>query len=164
MFPGVCPCFLTTALTQPCFQWHRLLSSNASTRWEMKIRRTGSSPEPGMEITTARSWVWHAHHWATLMWDQGFGILCGVIIRKKVFRIVLHQHFQCFDYMSSSLIYILELHRRKFLTYCLMKTLWKIIKFLCYVMEFKRHSLLDFPTMLFFSFVVQNLKISLEAT
>ena len=32
MFPGVCPCFLTTALTQTSFQWHRLLSSNASTK------------------------------------------------------------------------------------------------------------------------------------
>ena len=36
-------------------------------------------------------------------------------------------------YMSSSLIYILEIHRRKFQTLRLMKTLWKIITcFLCY--------------------------------
>ena len=32
MFPGVSSCFLTTALTQPSFQWHRLLSWNASTK------------------------------------------------------------------------------------------------------------------------------------
>ena len=30
-------------------------------------------------------------------------------------------------YMSRLLIYIMEIHRRKFQTYCLMKTLWKII-------------------------------------
>ena len=36
-------------------------------------------------------------------------------------------------YMSSSLIYILEIHRRKFETQCLMKTLWKIFTYLlCY--------------------------------
>ena len=34
-------------------------------RWEAKIRRKESSPQLGIEFTTTRSWVWHAHHWAT---------------------------------------------------------------------------------------------------
>ena len=33
-------------------------------RWEAKIRRKESSPQPGIELTTTRSWVGHAHHWA----------------------------------------------------------------------------------------------------
>ena len=34
-------------------------------RWEAKIRRKESSPQLGIELTTTRSWVWHAYHWAT---------------------------------------------------------------------------------------------------
>ena len=34
-------------------------------RWEAKICRKEKSPQPGIELTTTRSWVWHAHHWAT---------------------------------------------------------------------------------------------------
>ena len=35
-------------------------------RWEAKIRRKESSPQPGIKLTATRSWVRHAHHWATL--------------------------------------------------------------------------------------------------
>ena len=34
-------------------------------RWEAKIRRKEKSPQPGIGLVTARSWVRHAHHWAT---------------------------------------------------------------------------------------------------
>ena len=34
-------------------------------RWEAKIHRKEKSPQPGIELTTTRSRVWHAHHWAT---------------------------------------------------------------------------------------------------
>ena len=34
-------------------------------RWEVKIRRKEKSPQPGIELTTTRSWVGCAHHWAT---------------------------------------------------------------------------------------------------
>ena len=34
-------------------------------RWEAKIRRKEKSPQPGIELATTRSWVRHAHHWAT---------------------------------------------------------------------------------------------------
>ena len=33
-------------------------------RWEAKIRQKEKSPQPGIELTTYRSWVRHAHHWA----------------------------------------------------------------------------------------------------
>ena len=33
-------------------------------RWEAKIRRKESSPQPGIEFTSTRSWVRHAHRWA----------------------------------------------------------------------------------------------------
>ena len=35
-------------------------------RWEAKIRRKEKSPQPGIELTTTRLWVRHAHHWTTL--------------------------------------------------------------------------------------------------
>ena len=34
-------------------------------RWEAKIRRKGSSPQPGIKLTTTRSRVQHTHQWAT---------------------------------------------------------------------------------------------------
>ena len=34
-------------------------------RWEAKICRKEKSPQPVIELTTTRSWVLHAHHWAT---------------------------------------------------------------------------------------------------
>ena len=34
-------------------------------RWEAKICRKEKSSQPGIELTTTRSWVRHAHHWAT---------------------------------------------------------------------------------------------------
>ena len=62
VFPG----FLTPVLTQlflskaTDYFSHMLLQ-----RWEAKIRRKEKSPQPGIELTTTRSWVRHAHHWAT---------------------------------------------------------------------------------------------------
>ena len=48
------------------FQSHRLLFSDMLLqRWEPKIQRKEKSPQPGIELTTTRSWVRHAHHWAT---------------------------------------------------------------------------------------------------
>ena len=34
-------------------------------RWEAKIRWKESSPQPGIELRTTRSWVRQAHHWTT---------------------------------------------------------------------------------------------------
>ena len=34
-------------------------------RWEAKIRQKESSPQPRIKLTTTRSWVRQAHHWAT---------------------------------------------------------------------------------------------------
>ena len=34
-------------------------------RWEAKIRWKEKSPQPGIELTTTRSSVRHAHHWPT---------------------------------------------------------------------------------------------------
>ena len=34
-------------------------------RWEAKIRQKQISPLSGLELTTTRSWVCHAQHWAT---------------------------------------------------------------------------------------------------
>ena len=51
-------------------------------------------------------------------------------------------------YMRSMFIYILKIHRRSFKQRS-MKILWKISTS-CYVMEFKHHSSLDIPTILFF--------------
>ena len=34
-------------------------------KWKAKIRQKEKSPQPGIELTTTRSLVRHAHHWAT---------------------------------------------------------------------------------------------------
>ena len=41
-------------------------------RWEAKIRRKEKSPRLGIELTTTRSRVRHAHHWATQagVWER----------------------------------------------------------------------------------------------
>ena len=55
VFPGF--------LTQLSFESHRLLFSHAllEVRGE-KIRRKESSRQPGLKLTTTRSWVRHAPH------------------------------------------------------------------------------------------------------
>ena len=40
-------------------------------RWEAKIHRKEKSPQPGIKLTTSRSWVRHAHHWATWVGQRG---------------------------------------------------------------------------------------------
>ena len=57
----------TPVLTQLSFQSHRLHFSHASAevRGDNTPRRKESSSQPGIELTTTRSWVWCAHHWAT---------------------------------------------------------------------------------------------------
>ena len=47
-----------------CVSW---LSNMLLQRWEVKIRRKQSSPHTGIERTTTRSWIRHAHHWAIRM-------------------------------------------------------------------------------------------------
>ena len=34
-------------------------------KWEAKIRQKEKSPHLGIKLTTTRSWIGHAHHWAT---------------------------------------------------------------------------------------------------
>ena len=72
-----------------CVSWLSLTSTNTTflskatdyfshmllQRWEAKIRRKESSSQPGIELTTTRLWVRHAHHWATragrrMPWDE----------------------------------------------------------------------------------------------
>ena len=62
-----------------CVSWLSLISTNTTflskatdyfshmllQRWEVKIRRKDSSPQLDIELTTTRSWVRHAHHYAT---------------------------------------------------------------------------------------------------
>ena len=66
MFPGVCPCFLTTALTQPSFQWPDYFPQmlNKGERWKYAgkkvcLNRVWNSQPPGHEfdmLTTEPSW------------------------------------------------------------------------------------------------------------
>ena len=44
-------------------------------RWWAKICRKEKSPQLGIKLTTNRSWVWHANHWATrvgriVLWNE----------------------------------------------------------------------------------------------
>ena len=83
MFPGVGPCFLTTALTQPSFQEHRLLSSNALTKVrdentpERKFASTGYGTHNHQVMSLTLSSLSHPDD------GPGFWNLMGVIIRKK---------------------------------------------------------------------------------
>ena len=56
-------------------------------RWEANIRRKEKLPEPGIELTTTRSWVQHAHHWATRTgWNNEYKKACDkvrAILKKK---------------------------------------------------------------------------------
>ena len=56
-FPG----FLTPVLTQISFQSHRLLFSHASAEVRGENKPERISPQPGLELTTTRSQVQHAH-------------------------------------------------------------------------------------------------------
>ena len=71
VFPG----FLTPVLTQLFFPKPDYFSHMLLQRWEVKIRRKEKSPQPGIELTTTRSWVRHAHHWSTRaggLYSKGF--------------------------------------------------------------------------------------------
>ena len=63
VFPG----FLTPVLTQLFFPKPQttFLTCFCRGTWEAKICWKESLPQPGNELTTTRSWSWHAHHWAT---------------------------------------------------------------------------------------------------
>ena len=56
--------FLTQVLTQ-FFQSHPLLFSHGSVQVSGENMLERNSPQPGLKLTTTRSWVRHAHHWAT---------------------------------------------------------------------------------------------------
>ena len=66
-FPG----FLTPVLAQ-LFKATDYFSHMLLQMCEAKICRKESSPQPGIELTTTRSWVWHAHHWASRAGHQNF--------------------------------------------------------------------------------------------
>ena len=51
-------------------------------RWEVKIRQKKSLPQPGIELTTTRSWVWHAYHWGTRM-GRNVGVSLSVCCEKR---------------------------------------------------------------------------------
>ena len=57
-FPG----FLTPVLTRLSFQSHRLIFSHASAEVRVENMPEKRSPQPGIELTTTRSRVEHAHH------------------------------------------------------------------------------------------------------
>ena len=61
-------------------------------RREAKICRKDSSPQPGIELTTTRSCVWHAHHWATR---------AGLLVWSRQYRSKIKLHILC----SHILIY-----------------------------------------------------------
>ena len=64
---------------RPCVSWLSQTSTNITVlykatdffphmlqqRWDEKIRRKESSSQPGIKLTATRSWVRHAHHWAS---------------------------------------------------------------------------------------------------
>ena len=68
---------LWQSLTHKCFlafshQYQHNFLSKATKyfshlRWEAKIRQKENSHQPRIEITITKSWVMHAHHWATRM-------------------------------------------------------------------------------------------------
>ena len=49
-------------------------------RWEAKIHRKEKSPQPGIKLTTTRSWDQHAHHWAT---QAGLTEYWMLLLQKK---------------------------------------------------------------------------------
>ena len=53
--------FLTPVLAQLFFKSHGLYFSYILQRWKAKIRQKESLPQPGIELTTTRSWVRHVH-------------------------------------------------------------------------------------------------------
>ena len=60
----------TTFLTKATVYFSHMLRDLQ--RWEAKIRHKEKSPQPGIQLTTTRSWVWHAHHWATQAGQQTY--------------------------------------------------------------------------------------------
>ena len=64
-------------------------------RWEAKICRKESSLQPGVELTTTRPWVQHAHHWATRRVASWFIWL----LKVKVYR--LSRANVCITFMSN---------------------------------------------------------------
>ena len=53
-----------TSTNTTFFPKPRYFSHMLQQRWEGKIRRKENSRQPGIELSTTRLWVWHAHHWA----------------------------------------------------------------------------------------------------
>ena len=77
--------FLTPMLTQLSFQSHRLLPHMLQQSWEYKIRWKESSPQLGIKLITTRSWVQHAHHWATRVGelDQNYSLEVSFCMSKN---------------------------------------------------------------------------------
>ena len=68
-------------------------------RWEAKINWKEKSPKPGNELTTTRSWVRHAHHWATRAGhrdrESNRGVMV-VLVASEVVVVVVIWLFICF--------------------------------------------------------------------
>ena len=67
VFPGFLTPVLHNFLSKATYYFSNILQQ----RWEVKIHQKESSPPPGIELATTKSWVWHTHHWAT---RAGFNI------------------------------------------------------------------------------------------
>ena len=61
VFPG----FLTPVLTQLFLPKPPTTFLTCFCRGKRRKYAGKKLPQPGIELTTTRSWVWHAHHWAT---------------------------------------------------------------------------------------------------
>ena len=70
-------------------------------RWEAKIRWKEKSPQPGIELTTTRSWVRHAHHCAILAGPIIWGTSTYNWLSVKCFQFVKEVydqlHLVCYD-------------------------------------------------------------------
>ena len=83
-----------------CISWLSHSSTNFSLqRWEAKIRRKESLPQLGIELTTTRSWIWHAHNWATrvgpLKWSHVLRSITACEETKLPKLFTKQQHFGC---------------------------------------------------------------------
>ena len=73
-------------------------------RWEAKTRRKEKSPQPGIELTITRSWVWRAHHWATQVGRYSSKKLSLMLFQNMVppHKKMAHIHISHFKSFNSA--------------------------------------------------------------
>ena len=131
VFPG----FLTPVLTQLFFPKPPLLFSQKvmllQSR-EVKIRRKEKMPQLGIELTTTRLWVPHAHHWATQAGQisriDGFERYLGKrrnVGNKELF--FFPQSFTSISLQRNLLLCYLLVHSTLLFNYPQLLSAWKVL-------------------------------------